>query len=606
MPAAAPAFEPQTAGLLKAALERIFGFKEFRAGQEEIIAAMIGGANLLAVMPTGAGKSLCYQLPALAGEGLTVVVSPLIALIDNQVAQLRAVGAPAGAIHSARPREDNVAAWRRAASGQTRLLYMSPERLMTPRMLEALARLNVVRFVIDEAHCVSQWGHDFRPDYLGLGILREHFPGARLAAFTATADRRTQGDIHERLLGPGAEVFIHPLGRPNIEIAIEPKRNARARLLELAREHQGEQGIIYCLSRKGTEETAEHLAANGVRTLAYHAGLDPETRAERLDAFLSEPDLSIAATIAFGMGIDKPDIRFVFHLDIPSSIEAYYQEIGRAGRDGLPARAVMLYGPGDISRRMRMIERGERPAHARRAEERRLAELAALCENDKCRQQAILAHFDQEAAPCGLCDNCRTSPELADATEAARLALTAIGESGESFGAAHIVDILRGANSEKIRMRSHDKLAVYGAGAGEPAAFWRALLRRLAAKSLIATHAEHGAVSITRDGRALLAGEAEFAMPRAEPRPARRARMARSAAEASADPALLQALKGRRLDLARARKVPAFVIFSDRSLVDMAAKKPRNRAEFAAVFGVGAAKLAAFADDFLAVIAANR
>ncbi|MGE0407785.1 MAG: RecQ family ATP-dependent DNA helicase [Amphiplicatus sp.] len=584
-------------------MKRVFGFDGFRPGQEEIIAAMVAGQNLLAVMPTGAGKSLCYQLPALAGEGLAIVVSPLIALIDNQRAQLNAVGAPVGAIHSGRPRGDNVADWRRAASGETRLLYMSPERLMSPRMMDALGSLDIRRFVVDEAHCISQWGHDFRPDYLGLEILRERFPAARVAAFTATADARTRADICERLLGPAGALFVHDLARPNIEIAIEPKTNARARLVELAREHQGEQGIVYCLSRKGAEETAQYLSENGVRTLAYHAGLDAETRADRLNAFLSEPDLSIAATIAFGMGIDKPDIRFVFHLDIPSSIEAYYQEIGRAGRDGLPARAVMLYGAGDIARRMRMIERSDGAEAARRVEQRRLAELATLCESVACRQQAILRHFDQEAGPCGACDNCRNPPELEEATRQARAALSAIATTGERFGAAHIVDILRGADTEKIRERGHDGLAVYGAGGGEETPFWRSLLRQLAAKGYIATHREHGGLSIAAKGRALLSGEESFAMRRVEARARRRAARGAPPSAAGVDQALLHALKQRRTALAKARGAPAYVIFSDKSLIDMAARKPATRAEFAAVFGVGAAKLAAFADEFLAVIA---
>lgn len=596
---------PETLHRLKEVMQRVFGFDGFRPGQEEIIAAMLDGRNLLAIMPTGAGKSLCYQLPALAGEGLTIVVSPLIALIDNQTAQLRVVGAPAGAIHSARPREDNIASWRGAAAGETRLLYMSPERLMTPRMLDALSGLNVTRFVIDEAHCISQWGHDFRPDYLGLGILRERFPKARLAAFTATADARTRRDIDERLLGAGGVHFIHPLGRPNIEISIEAKRNARERILDLARENEGEQGIIYCLSRKATEETADYLSQNGVRTLAYHAGLDPATRAERLNAFLTESGLSIAATIAFGMGIDKPDIRYVFHQDVPSSIEAYYQEIGRAGRDGLPARAVLLYSPGDITRRMRMVDSDEAPPHARRAEQRRLGELAALCEGDHCRQQAILRHFDQTAEPCGNCDNCRTPPVLHDATGAARLALGVIAESGEIFGGAHIVDILRGADSEKIRRRGHQRLAAFGKGAGEKATHWRALLRRLISQGHVAMDGDYGALSLTSDGRSLLAGEGEFAMPREEPRAARRRRSAGRLSDSGADPQLLTALKQRRLELARQRGVAAYVIFSDRSLIDMALRKPANQAEFAGIFGVGAAKLAAFAEDFLAVIAAH-
>lgn len=385
-------------------LKSVFGFDSFRPGQEEIVAAMTSGRDVLAIMPTGAGKSLCYQLPAIAGEGLTIVVSPLIALMDNQIAQLKAVGAPVGVIHSGRGREESVADWRAAAAGTLKLLYMAPERLMTPRMLEALSRIAVARFVVDEAHCVSQWGHDFRPDYLALAGLKDAFPKAAIAAFTATADDRTKAEIVARLLRPDAKVFVHDLDRPNIDIAIERKDRARDRILALIREHADEQGIVYCLSRAATEEVAAHISANGRRAVAYHAGLDPATRTERLNAFLTEPDLIVVATVAFGMGIDKPDIRFVIHADIPSSVEAYYQEIGRAGRDGLPARAVLLYGPGDLVRRIRMIDpAAAEPARA--AQKRRIEELGALCEMTGCRREALLAHFGQAIGPCGACDN---------------------------------------------------------------------------------------------------------------------------------------------------------------------------------------------------------
>lgn len=593
------------AAVLRDTLQRVFGFADFRPGQAAIIEALLGGKDILAVMPTGAGKSLCYQLPALAEDSLTIVVSPLIALIDNQVAQLRAVGAPAGAVHSARPREENVADWRRAASGELRLLYMSPERLMTPRMLDALKPLNVARFVIDEAHCVSQWGHDFRPDYLGLGVLRRHFPAARLAAFTATADARTRTDICERLFGSSPGIFIHPLERPNLEIAIEEKRDSKRRLLELAREHPGEQGIVYCLSRKGAEETADYLSANGVRTLAYHAGLDPATRAERLNAFLSEPDLTIAATIAFGMGIDKPDIRFVFHRDIPASIEAYYQEIGRAGRDGLPARAVMLYGAGDVTRRLRMIEQNASES-AKRAEQRRLNDLVGLCEAAGCRQQAILTHFDQPSAPCGKCDNCRTPPTLTDASDDARLALSAIVETAQSFGPSHIADILRGADTEKIRTRGHERLSAWGAGRTHSASYWRTLLRQMTTQGFIQPCTEYGTLSIEPSAQALLDGECAFKMRRQERRATRREKSVAAANAAGVDQDLLAALKARRLELARARGVAAYVIFSDKSLIDMAVKRPATHDEFAVIYGVGAAKLEAFADDFLTVVKAFR
>ncbi len=562
---------------------------------------MTAGRDVLAIMPTGAGKSLCYQLPAIAGDGLTVVVSPLIALMDNQIAQLRAVGAPVGAIHSGRGREESVADWRAAAAGRLKLLYMAPERLMTARMLEALAKLRVARFVVDEAHCVSQWGHDFRPDYLALGALKEAFPDAAIAAFTATADERTRAEIVARLLRPDAKIFVRDLDRPNIDIAIERKDRARDRIIAIIREHEGEQGIVYCLSRAATEEVAAQICASGRRAVAYHAGLDPQTRTERLNAFLTEPDLIVAATVAFGMGIDKPDIRFVIHADIPASVEAYYQEIGRAGRDGLPARAIMLYGPGDLMRRIRMIG-PEAPEAARAAQKRRIEELGALCEMTGCRRVALLAHFGQTTRPCGACDNCRRPADTIDATAEARLLLEAVAKTGEMFGGAHVIDILRGADTAKIRDRGHDRLKVYGAGKAWKANDWRALVRQMNAEGLLRVDHDYGGLSLGPRAPGLMRGETPFAM-RPEPRTRQRQQAAAAHAKAPADRALFDALKARRLEIARERGVAAYVIFSDRTLLDMAAKKPKTLAAFGEVFGVGRAKTEAFGPDFLRVIA---
>ncbi len=580
---------------LHAALKAVFGFSAFRPGQEEIALAVARGEDVLAVMPTGAGKSLCYQLPAVVSGGLTIVVSPLIALMDNQLAQLNAAGVEAGAIHSNRPREESVADWRRAQRGELKLLYMAPERLMTPRMIAALKSLRLARIVVDEAHCVSQWGHDFRPDYLAIGDLRRELADTPFAAFTATADARTRAEIRERLLGPAAVTRVHSFNRANIDISVTPKFEGKNQLVALAEEHRGEQGIIYCLSRKETEKIADLLNTNGFRAVAYHAGLAPDERAERLNAFLTEPDLIVAATVAFGMGIDKPDIRFVFHYALPGSIEAYYQEIGRAGRDGAPARAVLLYTAGDAGRRRRMIASGD--SDAAHAERRRLDDLVAFCEGAGCRRQRLLAYFGEDIAPCGACDACRRPLAMVDATDAARLVVEAVRETGETYGAAFIVDVIRGADTQKIRERKADSFVVYGKGKARPAANWRRIIRGLIGEDYLESDPEYGVLRLTAKGRAA----DQFEIPE-DVTPKRSARKSVEPADATAA-ALFAILKDKRLEIARTRSVPAYVIFSDRTLLDMAEKRPRTREEFAAVFGVGAAKIRDFADAFLAVIA---
>lgn len=583
-------------------LKSVFGFEAFRPGQADIVDDILSDANVLAVMPTGAGKSLCYQLPAVMADGVTIVVSPLIALMDNQLAQLNAMGVGAGAIHSGRAREENVADWRRVQAGEIRLLYMAPERLMTERMLGALGQVSLGRFVVDEAHCVSQWGHDFRPDYLALGDLKKHFPGVPISAFTATADATTRAEIARCLLGKDAKTHIHGFDRPNLSLTVMEKEKPRAQILDLVADHKGEQGIIYCLSRKETDEIAELLTVKGFRAVAYHAGLEAEDRKRRLNAFLTEPDLIVVATVAFGMGIDKPDIRFVFHYAMPASVEAYYQEIGRAGRDGAPARTVMLYGAGDAARRRRMIEMN--PEGPSKADHQRLDDLVELCEAVRCRKQALLAYFGEETSPCGACDICVAPPTMVDASGEAGMVLSVISQTGGYFGPTLLIDVLRASRSQKVMDKKFDRLPIYGQGKRYAATRWRTIIRQMVSAGILTIDPDYGSVQLANENdaeKAALTFEMrEQHLPKRSPSP--------SATAKTAPPGMSQtlfaALKAHRLTLAQARAVPAYVIFSDRTLMDMAAKKPDDVDAFGAVFGVGRAKVEAYAESFLAVIGA--
>lgn len=590
------------------ALREVFGFERFRPGQEAIIDTLLSGTSVLAVMPTGAGKSLCYQVPALALEGLTVVVSPLLALMEDQVAALKLAGVAVEAIHSGRDRTDNVASWRRVASGETRLLYLSPERLMTDRMLSALGRLPLSLIAIDEAHCLSQWGPAFRPDYAELTRLREVFPGVPIAAVTATADEGTRQDIEHSLFGGNARTFVSGFDRPNITLAVELKDNSKAQLSRFLADREGQSGIVYCLSRSKTEETAAYLAGQGFTALPYHAGLDKAERAANQDRFLTEPGIVMVATIAFGMGIDKPDVRFVFHTDIPGTVEAYYQEIGRAGRDGEPAEARMLYGLADMAMRRRFIEGEETSDEHKRRDHKRLDALIGYCEAPQCRRQVLLAYFGEQTEPCGNCDLCLSPAELVDGTKEGQMALSAIMRTGQRFGAAHVIDVLRGGNTEKIRRMGHDKLPTFGAGSDHGKPVWQSILRQLIAAGFLRLDVNgYGGLNLTEDGRKLLRGETAFhyrADIAGRAKSAGKSAKTRQAeADLSAqDQELLAVLKKKRLALAQERGVPAYVIFADRSLRDMAARRPVSEAEFAEIHGVGAAKLKEFAEPFLEII----
>ncbi|MBO6783845.1 MAG: DNA helicase RecQ [Alphaproteobacteria bacterium] len=587
-------------------LKNVFGFPGFRPGQREIVDRLLAGTNTLSVMPTGAGKSICYQVPALMGERLTVVVSPLVALMDDQVAALQANGAPAVTIHSNRARPDNVADWRMVADGTARVLYLSPERLMTPRMLAALESLKPAMFIVDEAHCISKWGFSFRPEYEALSELRVRFPDATLGAFTATADAATRRDIVARLFGGKGDVVVRGFDRPNLQLAVTPKTDWRAQLLDFLEPRRDASGIVYCLSRRLTEEVAQMLGDAGFRALPYHAGLDQHVRRENQEAFMAEDGLVMVATIAFGMGIDKPDIRYVFHLNMPGSMEAYYQEIGRAGRDGNPADVRMLYGLDDIRMRRQFIAQDEGDEEHKRREHKRLDALLAYAEATRCRRVSLLTYFGEESEACGNCDLCLDPPELIDGTDDARAVLAVVSATGQMFGVAHVIDVLRGADTAKVRERGHERLSAYGTGAHKAKPFWQAFIRQVVAAGYLSIDVEgYGGLKLTQRSDALLQGDERFEyrdIPRS--RPTRKSRRADVETD-DIDNALFAQLKALRRDLAVERNVPAYVVFSDATLRDMCALMPQDLDTLALVNGVGPKKLESFGEAFLGAVRAH-
>ncbi len=591
-------------------LHDVFGFPDFRGAQEPVVRSLLNGRNTLAVMPTGSGKSLCFQISGMVLGGLTIVVSPLVALMHDQVAALRLAGVAAETINSSRDRVENVDAWRRVAAGESPILYLSPERLMTDRMLSALQRLPVRLVAVDEAHCISQWGPAFRPDYEALARLREVFPGVPIAALTATADKATRSDIAAKLFGGDGETVVAGFDRPNIQLSVEMKRGGLRQALDFVTAHKGDSGIVYCLSRKKTESVAKMLCEDGIPALPYHAGMDKGERDANQDTFMTEPGSVMVATIAFGMGIDKPDIRFVLHTDLPGSMEAYYQEIGRAGRDGESAEAHMLYGLDDIRMRRVFIEQEDSgDDDRRRREHKRLDALIGFCEAPSCRRRTLLTYFGEDIENCGNCDICLNPVEMVDGLVEGQQALSVVLRTGQRFGAAHIVDVLRGADTEKIRAAGHDTLDNFGAGAGRSKDAWRSIIRQLVAAGYLRLDvAGYGGLAVTDDGQKLLRGDAAFAYRADTIKQEKTSKaLAREVAAGltPADSALLGALKKLRRDLASERGVPAYVVFSDRSLQDMAQSRPRTHSQFAEVHGVGAAKLRDFADIFLAAIEAE-
>lgn len=587
-------------------LKDVFGYDAFRGNQAAIIERVAAGGDTLVLMPTGGGKSLCYQVPALMREGLAVVVSPLIALMDDQVATLDELGVAAVALNSTLSVDEQREIADRIRRGQIKMLYLAPERLVQPRMLNFLQGLDIALFAIDEAHCVSQWGHDFRPEYLQLGQLAELFPQVPRVALTATADKRTREEIVQRLHLDNAERFLSSFDRPNIFYRIQPKDQPRKQLLGFLAARKGDAGIVYCLSRKKVEEVADFLSSQGFPALPYHAGLPNELRAYHQKRFLNEEGLIMVATIAFGMGIDKPNVRFVCHLDLPKSLEAYYQETGRAGRDGLPADAWMAYGLQDVIFLKQMLANSDGDERHKRIEQHKLDAMLALCEETRCRRQALLAYFDEELPqPCGHCDNCIDGVETWDATEPARQALSAIYRSGQRYGVGHLVDILLGRDNEKIRASGHQHLAVFGVGKGFSEVEWRTLFRQLVARGLADVDLEgFGGLRLDESCRPLLRGEVSLQLRR-EPKPAQAAKASSSAASQLVrghEREMWEALRSLRRKLAEEHSVPPYVIFPDATLLEMLRSQPSSLSEMAEVSGVGARKLERYGQAFLEVL----
>ena len=603
-------------------LQQVFGYSSFRGPQEAIVRHVVAGGSGLVLMPTGGGKSLCYQVPALCRPGVAVVVSPLIALMQDQVQALLQQGVRAAALHSGLSSEESAAAWRQLNAGLLDLLYVSPERLLNGDLLDRLAGLPgpepIALFAIDEAHCVSQWGHDFRPEYIQLGVLAERFPTVPRLALTATADSRTRTEIVNRLALQQGQVFVASFDRPNIRYLLRHKDDARGQLLRFLEDHRGTSGIVYARSRSRVDRFAAELRAAGLNALAYHAGLEARERSGVLERFRRDSAVVVVATIAFGMGIDKPDVRFVAHVDLPKSLEAYYQETGRAGRDGLPAVAWMVHGPGDLPQLRRFIDNSEASAAQRQIEHAKLDALIGFSEAPGCRRQMLLQHFgEQLLEPCGNCDRCLEPQTLVDVSVPAQKLLSAAWRTGQRFGAAHLVDVLLGANTERIRQLGHDQLSVYGIGHDLDRGQWRTLVRQLCSLGYLQPVPE-GRGGLCWGGeelvKPLLRGETRLELPLPPPAQQRLQAASRSSRStepgagsraADVDQSLLLSLKAWRREQAREQAVPPYVVFHDRTLEELAARRPRSQAELAGISGIGAAKLERYGDGLLAILRAD-
>ena len=593
-------------------LQSVFGYPGFRGQQQAVIEHLSEGGDALVLMPTGGGKSLCYQIPALLRQGTAIVVSPLIALMQDQVDALRAAGVAAAYLNSSLAADAQREVERQLLAGALNLLYVAPERLLTSRFLDQLERTEVALFAIDEAHCVSQWGHDFRPEYRQLAILHQRFPQVPRIALTATADGRTREEIVERLSLQNARQFVSSFDRPNIGYRVGLRHNAKRQLGEFLLGHEGESGIVYCLSRRKVDDTAAWLAESGIAALPYHAGLDAATRASNQQRFLHEDGVVMVATVAFGMGIDKPDVRFVAHLDLPRSIEGYYQETGRAGRDGLPAEAWMIYGLSDVVTLSQMIAQSESADERKRVERQKLESLLAYAEATGCRRQMLLGALGETyPGPCGHCDNCIAPPKTWDATVPAQKALSAVYRTGQRFGSGHVIDVLRGEETERVLSLDHHRLSTFGVGAEMDERQWRSVFRQLLAAGLLEADAQgYGTLRLTASSRAVLSGE-QYVKLREDARPERASRRRRESKRSAGGGSLgIEAyeqpmwdeLRALRTQLARQQGVPPYVVFHDATLLAMLRALPANEGELAGISGVGEAKLKRYGRDFLAVI----